>query len=103
MPSLVPVLRREAPLPLKKALQSLCRQARIQFNSFLAAACTWTKTLLALQEWGLCAYGPQTPRAAECRQSKKWLGHFFDGTSAPKPFGALFCPSQVEIFLQCKK
>ena len=37
-------------------------------ESFLAAACTWTKTLLRLQVWNLFATGKQIMRAADCKR-----------------------------------
>ena len=41
---------------------------RMASKSFLAAACTWTKTLLRLQVWNLYAKGVQIMRAADCKK-----------------------------------
>jgi len=55
---------------LKNASQSSLQKQRIKFNLFLAAACTWTKTLLRLQVWNLFAKGEQIMRAADCQTKR---------------------------------
>ena len=59
---------RYASQTVKKASQSSPHMRRIESQSFLTAACTWTKIRIRLQVWNLFTAGKQIMRAADCNK-----------------------------------
>ena len=68
----------------KKPRRVFCECRKESQTAFLAAACTWTKTLLRLQVWNLSAIGRQIMRAADCKILAEKPGGVFRQAQAPQ-------------------
>ena len=69
---MVPTEKADEPPPtrsrVQKSLPEFAAKAANKIESFLAAACTWTKIPFRLQVWNLPAKGGQIMRAADCKK-----------------------------------
>ena len=82
---------------LSKSLAEFAADAANKVKSFLAAACTWTKTLLRLQVWNLFANGEQIMRAADCKKlAEKAEGLFRQAQQAPHIAAPVFIDPSMQ-------